>query len=117
VEQESAKENLAFSVFKVFWHPEVKKDLSRITPAVVEAIVRSANERLSRAPQLIGEPLKGTTNRLWKFRFSRYRIVYTILDRRKEVWILSVQKRDIVYRDRHVQELLRLAVALLEEGS
>lgn len=115
MEQGPAKESLALPAFRVLWHNEVKKDLSRITPSIVEAIVRAVQDRLSRAPQWIGEPLKGTTNRLWKLRFSQYRIVYTIHDRRKEVWILSVQKRDIVYRDRHVQELLKLAVALLEE--
>ncbi|MBI3318454.1 MAG: type II toxin-antitoxin system RelE/ParE family toxin, partial [Candidatus Omnitrophica bacterium] len=81
----------------------------------VNSIVRAADYRLSLAPDLIGEPLKGTTNRLWKIRFSSYRIVYTINVSRKEVWILSVQKRDIVYRNQHVQALLKVAVALHEK--
>ena len=114
MEQEPKKE-IGLPVFKVVWHSEIKKDLSRLPPSLTDSIVRAVDQRLSRAPQMIGEPLKGTTKLLWKIRFSMYRVVYTINERKKEVWVLSVQKRDVVYRDRHVQSLLKLAVALHQQ--
>ena len=114
MEQEPKKE-IGLPIFKVVWHSEIKHDLSKIPPSLADSIVRAVDQRLSRAPQMIGEPLKGTRRLLWKIRFSKYRIVYTINERRKEVWVLSVQKRDLVYRDRHVQSLLKLAAALHEQ--
>jgi len=113
VEQEPSK--VGQPAFKVFWHPGTKQDFAKMPPSLVDSIVRAATHRLSRAPQLIGEPLKGTVQRLWKIRFSKYRIIYTIQAKRDEVWILAVLKRDIAYRHRHVESLLRLAVALQEE--
>ena len=115
MEQKPKLGQVNLPAFRVIWHAEVKKDLSRIPPSVVNSIVRAVDDRLSLAPEIIGNPLKGTANRLWKIRFSGYRIVYTIHVSRKEVWVLSVQKRDIVYRDQHVQALLKVAVALHEK--
>ena len=115
MEQGPPKEPVGIPLFRVIWHPEIKRDFSKIPPAFVDSIVRSADYRLSRAPQLIGQPLKGTTNQLWRIAFSKYRVVYAINAKKKEVWVLSVQKRELVYRDRHVQYLLKLAVAIQEE--
>jgi mRNA-degrading endonuclease RelE of RelBE toxin-antitoxin system len=115
MEQEPKPGQVSLPVFKVIWHAEVKKDLSRIPSTVVNSIIQAADYRLSLAPEIIGNPLKGTANRLWKIRFSVYRIVYTINVNRKEVWVLSVQKRDIVCRDQHVQALLKVAVVLHEK--
>jgi mRNA-degrading endonuclease RelE of RelBE toxin-antitoxin system len=98
--------------FQVFWHGEVRKDLADIPPPTVETLVRTAQERLSKAPLLIGEPLRGTAQRLWRLRSSKYRLVYTVLPATREVWILSVRTRDIVYRASHLQRLLRLALQL-----
>jgi mRNA-degrading endonuclease RelE of RelBE toxin-antitoxin system len=98
----------------VLWHQDIKKDLLRISRKTAESIVSPANHRLAIAPQFIGEPLKGTTNLLWKLRFSKHRLIYTMNVKAREVWVLSVQKREIVYKDRHVQSLLRLAIALQE---
>ncbi len=98
--------------FRVLWHPEVRRDLAKIPPSTVNAIAHAAQERLSQAPLLIGEPLRGTAQRLWRLRYSQYRLVYTVRPASHEVWILSVQTRDIVYRTTHLQRLLRLAVQL-----
>ncbi len=115
MEQGPKSEKVNLPGFRVLWHAEARKDLSKIPPSVVESIVHAVDDRLSLAPDLIGDPLKGTTNRLWKIRFGGYRIVYTIHISRKEVWVLPVRKRDIVYRDQHVQALLKVAVAIHEK--
>lgn len=98
--------------FRVLWHPEVRRDLVKIPPVTVTAIVNAAQERLSQAPLLIGEPLRGTAQRLWRLRYSQYRLIYTVRPGTQEVWVLSVQTRDIVYRTSHLQRLLRLALQL-----
>lgn len=98
--------------FQVLWHPEVRRDLRKIPPPTVEALVKAAHERLSQEPLLIGEPLRGTAQRLWRLRYSQYRLIYTVRPAPHEVWILSVQTRDIVYRTTHLQRLLRLAMQL-----
>ncbi|MBI3322808.1 MAG: type II toxin-antitoxin system RelE/ParE family toxin [Candidatus Omnitrophica bacterium] len=115
MEQEPKPGQVSLPAFKVIWHAEIKKDFSKIPQSVVNSIVRASDYRLSLAPEIIGNPLKGTANRLWKIRFAGYRIVYTIHVGMKEVWVLSVQKRDIVYRDQHIQALLKVAVVLHEK--
>jgi len=75
-------------------------------------LTREGCEPLSSDFDLIGEPLRGTAQRLWRLRYSQYRLVYTVRPAAHEVWILSVQTRDIVYRKTHLQRLLRLAQAL-----
>ena len=112
MEQGPQKAPIGQPAYRVLWHQEIKGDFLKIPRKATETIVSAANHRLAIAPQFIGEPLKGTTNLLWKLRFGKYRIIYTMNVKAKEVWVLSVQKREIVYKDRHVQSLLRLAVAL-----
>ncbi len=101
--------------FRVLWHTEVKRDLVKIPPVTVNAIANAAQERLSQAPLFIGEPLRGTAQRLWRLRYSQYRLIYTVRPAAYEVWILSVQTRDIVYRTTHLQRLLRLALQLQQQ--
>jgi mRNA-degrading endonuclease RelE of RelBE toxin-antitoxin system len=114
VEQGSQEKKIGVPEYRVLWHPETKKDLSKIGMAAVDSLVQTTRHRFSRAPHLIGQPLKGTTHLLWKIRFSKYRIIYTLNTKAKEVWVLSVQGRDEVYRYSHIQSLLRMAVALHE---
>ena len=115
MEQGPKEKDVAPAEYRVLWHPETKKDLSRISPSEAGAMIEAAGYRLSVAPHLIGQPLKGTTHLLWKIRFSKYRIVYTLNPKAKEVWVLSIQGRDEVYRHSHIQSLLRLAVTLHEK--
>ena len=115
MEQEPTEKKVNLEVFKVLWHQNIREDLSAITPSQVDSIIKAAEHRLSRAPQYIGQPLKGTTNLLWKIRFGKYRAIYTINAKKAEVWVLAVQKRECVYRDHHVQSLLNLAIALHEQ--
>ena len=115
MERETGQEGLSDSRFEVLWHRKAGKDLDDLDPSVVEKIVQATTSKLQRAPQLIGEPLKGTTSRLWKLRFSKYRILYTICKR--EVIVLAVGNRDFIYNKKNasVMELIRTAAALHEQ--
>ena len=98
--------------YRVVWHAAVRDDLAKIPRSTVDSLVKATDYRLSQAPHVIGTPLRGTTNLLWRLRFGSYRIVYTVNVRAKEVWILAAQRRDIVYRDPHLSSLLKLAVVV-----
>ena len=112
MEQKPENAPVGAAVFTVCWHPGIKQDLKRISPETVEDIVTAATLRLTKVPQFVGQPLKGTDRRLWKIRFGKYRLVFTIDTEAREVWALSVQRRDVVYRDSRLQRLLRVAIAL-----
>lgn len=102
--------------YKVCWHHDVIDDLKKIHPSVVEGIVEASEYRLSQAPELIGHPLKGTTNRVWKMRFSNYRILYTINVQSREVWILCVCHRKSVYNEQNLMSVLKMAIAIHQSG-
>lgn len=112
MEQEPQEEVVKRTNYKVFWHPNVKEDFEKIPLALTERIVSSVEYKLSSAPLLMGEPLKGTATQLWKVGYSKYRIIYTLNPKCREVWVLSVMKREIVYRDAHVQALIQMAMAI-----
>ena len=38
---------------------------------------------------------------------------YATIAAAKEVWVLSVQKREIIYEPRHLNHLMKLAAAIL----
>lgn len=116
MESGSQKEPVGELTYRIIWHPLVREDLSKVPRNLTESIVKAAEHRLSRAPHLIGQPLKGTTHLLWKIKFDKYRIVYTIRTKTNEVWVLSVQKREVVYRDRHIQSLVNLAIAIKQKA-
>ena len=98
--------------YSVNWHPKTEDDLAILPLNLARGIVKNTEHRLSLAPTTIGEPLKGTTSLLWKVGYSQYRVIYTIKDATKQVWVLSVQKRSKVYRTQHLESLIRLAASL-----
>jgi len=112
MEPEQKKEEVRIHTFRIVWHHKVCDDFIKLPKTVTEKIVTSVEQKLSTVPHIIGQPLKGTTRRLWRIKFSKYRIVYSINNEASEVWILSVQKRGIIYRNHHVKSLLKLAIAI-----
>ena len=114
---EPTPQGISLSSYRVLWHDRVKADLKQIGPSEAERLIRAAEEKLARAPELIGQPLKGTARRLWKLRFGKYRVVYTLHPRTKEVQVLSIQTRDIIYRPAHLESLLKLAIALSQTSA
>lgn len=114
MEREAGQEGLA-PRFTVIWHRKARKDLDSIDPSMADGILRSTHRKLENAPHLIGEPLKGTTSRLWKLRCGKHRILYTIC--KEEVVILAVGNRDFIYNKRNasVMELIRTAAAIHEQ--
>ena len=116
MEQEPSAKKVENVTYRVLWLENSTEDLEKIPKDIAESIIEKADQRLSQFPHYVGQPLKGTTKKLWKIRFSKYRVVYTINNKYKEVYILGVISRDVVYRNNSVQSFLRLAIALHEIG-
>ncbi|MFC1520949.1 type II toxin-antitoxin system RelE/ParE family toxin [Elusimicrobiota bacterium] len=98
--------------YQILWHPRIKDDLQRLPADIRESIVRSADHKLSHAPWHLGRALQGTKKLLFRARHGDYRIVYTINEKEKEIWILCVQHRKFVYRESNIRRLSEIAKTL-----
>ena len=115
MEQDSQTKKIE-NPYQVLWTADAREDLSEVPEGIAETIIEKTGQRLTQLPHYVGQPLKGTTRKLWKLRFGKYRLVYSINNKYKEVYILAVTNRDVVYRNNAIQSLLKLAVALHERG-
>jgi len=80
------------------YHPAVRSDdLPLIDRKTKDRIRRAIEERLQRAPQDYGEPLRKTLKGYWKLRVGDYRVVFKLIE--SEVWILCIRHRKSVYMD------------------
>lgn len=116
MEQDPQAKKIESSTYQVLWSSDAREDLSEMPEDIAETIIEKTGQRLVNLPHYVGQPLKGTTRKLWKLRFGKYRLVYSINNKYKEVYILAVANRDIVYRNNAIQSLLKLAVALHEKS-
>lgn len=97
---------------KILWHSHIKKDVSAIPPHLVDKMAKLVQSRLAEFPEVVGEPLKGTSRALWKLRFSDYRILYCLNRHAKELWVLAIRHRRHVYQESRLQELVKMVLVL-----
>lgn len=116
MEQDSQAKKIENLGYQVLWSADAREDLANIPGDIGETIIEKTDQRLTQLPHYVGQPLKGTTKKLWKLRFGKYRLVYSINNKYREVYILAIANRDVVYRHNAIQSLLRLAVTLHERN-
>ena len=75
-----------------------RRDLQRIPPRIVAAIIECVFGDLARNPKRVGKPLKGELEGSYSARRGPYRILYNIKDPAGRVEILRVDHRADVYR-------------------
>src|SRR5665811_1397745 len=75
-----------------------RRDLARIPPRIVPAIIEFVFGDLARTPRKVGKPLKGELEGSYSARRGPYRILYNINDTSNRVEILRVDHRADVYR-------------------
>ena len=114
--EQTPQEKKVDPAYQVLWVVAARDDLASVPKPVAETIIEKTSQRLTQLPHFVGQPLKGTTRKLWKLRFGKYRLVYSINTKFKEVYILAIANRDAAYRHDAVQGLLKLAVALHERS-
>ena len=75
-----------------------RRDLQRITPRIVPAIIEFVFGDLARNPTRVGKPLKGELEGSYSARRGPYRILYNTKDPASRVEMLRVDHRADVYR-------------------
>ncbi|MDT8366777.1 MAG: type II toxin-antitoxin system RelE/ParE family toxin [bacterium] len=85
-------------LFRITYHPTVRKDdIPALPKAARDQIRRPIEERLTKAPQEYGQPLRKTLKGYWKLRVGDYRVVFRIEG--TEVIVLVIKHRKDVYGD------------------
>lgn len=83
-------------MYKIKFTKEASKNFKRLDKKYQQAVTK-ALDRLAKKPT-IGTPLVGKLKGLWKLRFSRYRIIYQIVQKRLIIIVFDIQHRKDVYR-------------------
>ncbi len=84
---------------EVFITATARRDLQRIPPCIVPAIIEFAFGDLASAPRRMGKPLQRELEGLFGARRGPYRILYLIDDDTNRVEILRIDHRSDVYRN------------------
>ena len=91
--------------FGIRYHPQVKEDIRKLDKRTKEKVKRSIEEKLTKAPELFGERLKGTLKDFWKLRVGNYRVIFVIEG--NTVLILGIWHRKEAYEKLSVESLLK----------
>jgi mRNA interferase RelE/StbE len=86
--------------YEVEFAPTARRDLARIPPRIVPAIIEFVYGDLSRFPRRVGKPLRSDLEGRWSARRGPYRIVYRIVDDRMLILVIDVDHRADIYRPR-----------------
>ena len=84
--------------YEVLVTATAQRDLQRIPPRIVPAIVEFMFGELAAAPSRVGKPLQRELEGLHGARRGPYRVLYTIDDDARRVAVLRVAHRADVYR-------------------
>lgn len=77
-----------------------RRDLHRVPPRIVPAIIEFVYGDLARNPHRVGKPLQRELDGLWSARRGHYRVLYEIYDYQLLVLVIHVDHRADIYRTR-----------------
>jgi mRNA interferase RelE/StbE len=80
--------------------PPARRDLDRVPPRIVSAIIEFLYGDLSRQPRRVGKPLERELEGYWSARRGPYRVLYRIDDDVRVVLVIRIDHRADVYRPR-----------------
>ncbi len=87
--------------WRIEFHPQAEKELSKLDREVARKIVRFLRDRVTplEDPRSLGEALKGPElARFWKYRVGNYRLIGGIQNQRVTILVVKVGHRRDVYR-------------------
>ncbi|MFB2586705.1 type II toxin-antitoxin system RelE family toxin [Herbiconiux liukaitaii] len=84
--------------YTVVFSPTAIRDMERIPPRIVPAIVEFAFGDLADSPRRVGKPLSRELEGTFSARRGPYRVIYTIDDAAQTIGVLRVDHRADVYR-------------------
>lgn len=83
-------------MYEVVLSKKARKSLKKLDKRYQQAVVKSLR-KLAHNPKH-GEPLKDELKGLWKLRFSRYRIIYQIIEFKLIIQVLDIKHRKDAYK-------------------
>lgn len=86
--------------YQVEFAGTARRDLQRVPPRIVPAIIEFVYGDLARNPRRVGKPLQRDLVGLWSARRGPYRVLYEIVDDRLIVVVIHVDHRADIYRPR-----------------
>jgi mRNA interferase RelE/StbE len=75
-----------------------RRDLDRLPPRILAAVIEFAFGDLAREPRRVGKPLGGELAGQYSARRGPYRLLYRIDDTAATIWVHRVDHRSNVYR-------------------
>jgi len=81
--------------YSISFSPQAVKDLENLDKALRKQLIATI-EKLEESPQHYGKRLRDIG--LWSLRSGKYRVIFEIDDRRKEVRIHAIGHRKKIYR-------------------
>ncbi len=91
--------------FGIRYHPKVKDDIKKLDEKTKRRIKEAIEKKLSVAPEIYGERLKGTLKDAWKLRVGNYRVVFIV--RENTVYVLGIWHRREAYEKVNVKDILK----------
>jgi mRNA interferase RelE/StbE len=80
--------------------PPAARALSdRLPESVAAAVVEFLTTALVEQPHRVGKPLRGQLEGIFSARRGTYRVLYEIVDERRQVVVLRIEHRRHAYRD------------------
>lgn len=86
--------------YEIIFSSPAARDLERISPRIVSAVIEFVYGDLSRSPYRVGKPVSRQLEGLFSARRGPYRILYEIDDGQIKVLVVRVDHRADVYRRR-----------------
>jgi mRNA interferase RelE/StbE len=92
--------------YTLFYSPRIlTDDLGEIGHAAYENAKKAIQKKLPVAPDQYGDGLGPPLEGIWKLKSSNVRVAYHIEESAREVWVLMIGDRDVIW-DRHQDEIL-----------
>ena len=85
--------------YAVIFTSPARRNLERIPPRIVAAIIEFVFADLAQAPRKVGKPLKQQLEGSYSARRGPYRILYKINDPAKQIEIVRIDHRANIYRN------------------
>ncbi|WP_018133621.1 type II toxin-antitoxin system RelE family toxin [Acaricomes phytoseiuli] len=86
--------------YEIIFSATARRDLHRVPPRIVPAIIEFVYGDLARNPQRVGKPLERELAGFHSARRGPYRIVYSINEKKVVIELLRIDHRADVYRSR-----------------
>jgi mRNA-degrading endonuclease RelE of RelBE toxin-antitoxin system len=77
-----------------------RRDIGKLPPRVIPAVVEFIYGPLARDPRRVGKPLRENFQEQWSARRGDYRVLYMLDEQRQQIVITRVGHRSQVYRSR-----------------